>query len=286
MALAGSRRVTLGRAVQYGLVTAIAVPMALPLVYLVSTAFKPTEELFVFPPRFLVQHPTLVNFQDLFLATTSSWVPFPRYVLNSVIVSVLSIGFGVFFASMAAYPLAKHKAPGSAALFTMVVAALMFAPTVTSIPRYLLVEKLGLIDSYWALVLPALASPLSLFLIKQFVEQIPDVLFEAGKVDGATEWDMYAKIVMPNCKPAWSTILFLTFVATWNDSWSPMMFTRSEAMKTLPLAIQTLGGGIQVVARQGVLNAAAFLTIVPTIAVFLLTQKRVLQTMVHSGIKA
>lgn len=282
----GLKHVTVSNALIYIFLTGLAAFMALPILYLVSTAFKPVEELFIFPPRFLVRRPTLDNFRDLLLVTSGGWVPFSRYVFNSVFVSAATVLGGVFASSMAAYALGKYRFPGSNLIFATVISALMFAPEVTQIPRYLIVNKLGLIDTYGALTIPMLATPLGLFLGKQFVEQVPNVLMEAARVDGANEWWMYSKLIMPITKPAWATVTVLTFIAVWNDAWGPMVFTRSEAMKTLPLAVQTISGGAGVVARTGAVGAAAFLTTIPTIILFVLLQKRVMQTMAYSGIKA
>ncbi|MEW6228291.1 MAG: carbohydrate ABC transporter permease [Bacillota bacterium] len=280
------RRRNWGRVALYVFMTAFAAFMAMPLVYLISSAFKPIEELFVFPPRFFVRHPTIQNFVTLLLAVSGSSVPFSRYAFNSVFVSSLTVVGSVLLSSMAAYPLAKHRFPGRDLIFLGIVSALMFAPEVTQIPRYLVVNKLGLIDTYGALVIPNLAGALGLFLTRQFLEQIPNALLEAARVDGASEWTIYTKVIMPIIKPACATVAMLVFVASWNDTFSPLVFTRSEAMKTLPLAVQTIAGGPGVIARTGAVMAASFVLTVPTIIVFLLLQRLVLETMVHSGIKA
>lgn len=275
-----------GRVALYIFMTAFAAFMAMPLVYLISSAFKPIEELFVFPPRFFVRHPTVQNFVSLLLAASGSSVPFSRHAFNSVFVSSLTVVGSVLLSSMAAYPLAKHRFPGRDLIFVGIVSALMFAPEVTQIPRYLVVNKLGLIDTYGALVIPNLAGALGLFLTRQFLEQIPNALLEAARVDGASEWTIYTKVIMPIIKPACATVAMLVFVASWNDTFSPLVFTRSEAMKTLPLVVQTIAGGPGVIARTGAVMAASFILTMPTIIVFLLLQRLVLETMVHSGIKA
>ncbi|MDI7248197.1 MAG: carbohydrate ABC transporter permease [Bacillota bacterium] len=280
------RRLKWGRVMLYVFMTAVAAFMAMPIIYLVSSAFKPIEELFVFPPRFFVQHPTTRNFVELLLAVSGSSVPFSRFAFNSVFVSSVTVLGSVVLSSMAAYPLAKHRFPGKDLIFLGIVSALMFAPEVTQIPRYLVVNKLGLIDTYGALIIPNLAGALGLFLTKQFLEQIPGVLLEAARVDGASEWTVFTKVIMPIIKPACATVAMLVFVASWNDTFSPLVFTRSEAMKTLPLAVQTIAGGPGVVARTGAVMAASFVLTMPTIVVFLLLQRLVLETMVHSGIKA
>lgn len=264
--------------------TVLAIFFLLPLVYMVSTAFKPIDELFLFPPRFLVRRPTLDNFTNLLVATSQSVVPFSRHLFNSLFVTVVSVGGSVILGSMAAYPLAKYRLPGGGFMFALVLSGLMFSGEVTQIPRYLMITRLGWMDTYWALTIPNFAAPLGLFLMKQFLEQIPDETLEAARIDGASEWKLFWKIIMPMAKPAVSTQLIFAFFSVWNDTWGPLVFTKSEAMKTLPLAIQSLGGGPGI-ARVGALAAAAFIMAVPTLVVFLSMQKRVLQTMAHSGIK-
>jgi ABC-type glycerol-3-phosphate transport system permease component len=174
-----------------------------------------------------------------------------------------------------------------AIIFGMIIAALMFAPQVTRIPQYLVVQKLGLIDTYGALIVPALAYSLGLFMMKQFMDNSVDLaLIEAARIDGANEWTIFWRVVMPNVAPAWNTLLIFGFIAQWNDSFSPVVFTRSEAMKTVSVAMISLTNGPATVARLGAQSAAAFLMTAPVIIVFLLRQAKVIQTMAHSGIKA
>jgi ABC-type glycerol-3-phosphate transport system permease component len=270
----------------YGLLSVLAVLMLAPLIYLVSTAFKPESELFLFPPRFFVMNPTTQSFSDLLFAAESSLVPFTRYIFNSIIVSATVVLISIVISAMAAYPLSKHRSmPFNKAIFRMVVLGLMFAPQVTQIPQYLIMSRMGLIDTYAALILPGLAAPLGLFLMKQFLDQLPDVLLEAGRIDGANEWVMFRAVIMPLLTPAMATLALFSFIATWNDPWSAMVYTTSDQMKTLPFAVQTISGGYGVVARVGAVAAASFLMIIPTLIVFVFTQRKVLETMAHSGIK-
>lgn len=262
----------------------LALFMALPLVYMASTAFKPLDELFLWPPTFIVRRPVLDNFEGLIVATSALQVPFTRYIFNSGLVAFLSVAGIIILASLAAYPLAKHRdLPGRNVIFAVVVAALMFATEVTQIPRYVVIDALGLVDTYGALVLPQLASAYALFLMKQFMEQIPDELLEAARIDGAGDWRTFWRIVMPLVRPAWATLTIITFIATWNDFFSPLVFTRSEAMRTLPLAMATIAS--EGVARQGAAAAATLVTTLPPILVFILFRRRVVDTMAYSGIK-
>jgi ABC-type glycerol-3-phosphate transport system permease component len=272
---------------EYFIMTSLAVFTMLPIVYMISTSFKPLEEMFLYPPRFLVRNPTARNFVELLLAIDSLSVPFVRYFFNSIFVTIATVSAGVVISSMAAYPLAKYpRMPGAKIFFAIVISTLMFAPEVTQIPRYLIVDRLGMIDSYFALILPGLAGSYGLFLMKQFMEQLPTELIEAAKVDGASEMRIFWQIVMPLVRPAWITLIIFSFIATWNDFFTPLIFTRSEQMKTLPLVMSSIGGGPGVVARWGAVAAASMVITLPTLILFVLLQKFVMQTMAHSGIKS
>ncbi|BFH62516.1 carbohydrate ABC transporter permease [Paenibacillus azoreducens] len=279
------RRVDWGGVILYLFLSCFAILMVAPLVYLVSTAFKPLEELFLFPPRFFVINPTLKNFNDLLMITSASTVPFSRYIFNSLFITIASVSLGVVISAMAAYPLSKHQMPFRKQIFSMIILALMFAPAVTQIPQYLVITKLGLMNTYWAMIVPGLAAPVFLFLTKQFLDQIPDALLEAAKIDGAREWVIFWRIVMPMLKPALSTVVLLSFISTWNDPGPAMLFTTSESMKTLPYALSTISGGTGVIAQAGAGAAAALLTVIPSIVMFVISQRMVLETMAHSGIK-
>lgn len=259
---------------------------ALPLVYMVSTAFKPLDELFLFPPRFFVMKPTMRNFTELIGAMESSTVPFTRYFFNSFITSVASVIGTVVVCSMAAYSLTKMKMPYKNTIFNIIVATLMFSPPVTQISNYLLINKLGMINTYWALIVPKLAGSMYFFLLKQNFDSIlPNQILEAARIDGANEWQSFIKVAMPIMKPATSTVVVFSFVANWNDYFGPLVYINKQAFKTLPLALQMLQGGLGQVARQGAFAAATLLTTAPTIIVFLIMQSRVIKTMAHAGIK-
>ena len=260
---------------------------ALPIVYVVSTAFKPLDELFLFPPRFLVRRPTLKNFIDLTLALEGMTVPFLRYVFNSLLTTIITVICTVVVSSMGAYSLVKHKPPGAKTIFNIILAALMFSPHVTQIPRYMVINSMGLVNSYLALILPNIAVAYNIFLMKQFIEQFPDELIESARLDGANEWDIFVKIVMPSLTPAWSTLVVFSFISSWNDYISPLIYITSQAKRTLPIALQTLAGGpaTMSIARAGAVAAATFIMLVPVIVLFTLMQRKVMETMIHSGIK-
>lgn len=278
-------RLSGARMLVYLVLLALVVFISLPLIYLVCTAFKPLNELYVFPPQFFVREPTLKNFSDLVLSLSSSSVPFLRYVFNSLFITVLTVGGTVIVSTLGAYSMVKHRPPGSKFLFNLVIATLMFSPYVTQIPRYLVVNSMGLVDSYAALILPNLAVAYNFFLIKQFVEQFPNDLIEAARIDGAGEFRTYWSIVMPSLAPAWSTLMVFSFVSSWNDYFSPLIYLSDQAKKTLPLALNTISGGSNSIGRAGAISAATMLMTIPTVIVFTIMQKKVMETMVYSGIK-
>lgn len=255
--------------------------MALPLIYAVNNAFKPLDELFIFPPRFLVNNPTMDNFFDLFSLMGNSWVPLSRYIMNTLIITVVGTAGHILLASAAAYPLAKYRFPGSKVLFTIVVLSLMFSAQVTAIPNYMVMSWLGWINTHASIIVPSLSFSLGLFLMKQFMEQIPDALLEAAKIDGASEYRIFWTIVMPNVKPAWLTLMILQFPMLWGSDGGNFIY--SENLKTLHYALgQIVQGGI---ARAGVGAAVALLLMVVPITLFIISQSSVIQTMATSGMK-
>ncbi|MDD6101782.1 MAG: carbohydrate ABC transporter permease [Clostridiales bacterium] len=255
--------------------------MALPLVILVNNALKPLDEIFQYPPSIFVRNPTFNNFKDLFVVMSDSWVPFSRYIFNTIIIT----GFGtvghVIVASLAAYPLAKHKFPGKDILFSMVVLSMMFSYNVTMIPNYMIISYLGINNTYLAMILPAWQYGMGLFLMKQFMEEIPDSLMESAKLDGASEFTVFWKIFMPNVKPAWLTLAVLQFQQMWGNTGS--MYLRSEKLKPMQFALNQIAGGGA--ARQGVAMAVAFLIALVPITFFLICQSQIIETMTSSGMK-
>ena len=255
--------------------------MGLPLYYNVIQSFKPAEELFIFPPRFYVVNPSWRSYSQLFQLVSDLTVPFTRYLFNSVFVSIVSTGVGVLIGAMAAYPFAKKKFPGRNALWKLIMLTLLFSGGVTALPAYIVKAKLGLINTYWVLILPTLASTLHMFLLRQFMLQIPDSLLDAAKIDGASDFTIFLRVVMPNVKPAWMTVMVLSFTDVWNNGSAGVIF--KEEFKLLPTALsQISAGGIS---RSGAAAAAGVLLMIPPIVSFVLTQSKMLQTMAHSGIK-
>lgn len=255
--------------------------MLIPMVYTVCNAFKPLDELFVFPPHIFVKHPTLDNFSDLNLLMSESWVPFSRYIFNTFFITILGIVGQVIIASLAAYVLEKRDIPGGKVFFKTVVTTLMFTSAVTQIPSFIVMHKLGLVDSLWSIIIPAWGSSMGLYLMKQFMSGIPDSLLEAARIDGSSEWRTFWTIVMPNVKPAWLTLIIFTIQSLWGATGGVYIF--SEDLKTLPYAMsQIISGGV---ARAGAGAAVGVVMLVVPITVFIVSQSNIIQTMASSGMK-
>ena len=255
--------------------------MALPLYLSIITSFKPPEELFIFPPRFYVVNPTGKNYSQLFQLVSNTVVPLSRYLFNSIFVSIASTTMGVIFGAMAAYPFAKKKFIGRELMWKLIMLTLLFSGGVTSLPSYIVKAKLGLINTYWVLILPHIASTLHMFLLRQFMLQIPDVLLDAGKIDGAGDMRIFFHVVLPNIKPAWMTVMVLSFMSIWNLGSGGVIW--DEPLKLLPTALTQITSAS--ISRTGVSAASAVLLMIPPIVSFIVTQSKMLQTMAHSGIK-
>lgn len=259
----------------------VALAMVFPLVFAVSSALKPLDELFLFPPRLFARNPTFDNFQDLFVTMGKSWVTFSRYIFNTLFMTAAGTAGHLIIASMGAFVLAKYDFPGGKTFFGIVVVALMFNGYVTAIPNYLIISKLGWIDSYLAIIVPAFAAPMGLFLMKQFMEGIPTSLIEGAKIDGANEWKVFMKIVMPNAKPAWLTLIIFSVQGLWNNKAATFIY--SEEKKTLVYALQQIqSGGI---ARTGQAAAVTVVVMIVPILIFILSESQILETMASSGLK-
>lgn len=274
-------RSVVGDVVIYFLLFLIALAMVFPLVFAVSSALKPLDELFLFPPKVFARNPTMDNFQDLFVTMGKSWVTFSRYIFNTVFITVVGTAGHLIIASMGAFVLAKYEFPGSKLFFSIVVTALMFNGYVTAIPNYLIISKLGWIDTYWAIIVPAFAAPMGLFLMKQFMEGLPMSLVEAAMIDGASRWKIFIQIIMPNVKPAWLTLIIFSVQNLWNNKAATFIY--SEEKKTLVYALQQIqSGGI---ARTGQAAAVTVVVMVVPILIFVLSESQILETMASSGLK-
>lgn len=255
--------------------------MVFPIYLTLVTSLKPVEELFIYPPKLYAQNPTLNNYRDMFRVLGEMWVPFSRYVFNSVLVTVTVTVAQCFVASMAAFVLAKCRFPGNKLLNNIIVISLLYNSNVIYIMQYMVMAKLGLINTYGALILPSIASSMGLFLMRQSISQIPDAMIEAAKVDGANMFTICWKIVMPNQKPALMTMAIFAFQGAWNIQGGSLVY--KESLKTLPTVVQQAAAAGT--ARYGVAMAAAFFMLIPPIVFFIGAQKNVIETMAHSGIK-
>lgn len=261
----------------------VCVFMALPLYYAIIQSFKPIDEIFIYPPRFYVKRPTIENFSSIYTLTGSLDVPFTRYLFNSAFVTLVGTALVLVVDALAGYSLAKGKYKGNGVLYTFVVLALLFRPEVTGIQTYFIVSKLGIIDTYLALLLPPLAGTTGVFLIRQFViSAIPDATLEAARIDGASETRIFKDIVLPGIRPAIMTVMIFTFQSIWNAAGTGQ-YIFSEELKELPTVLSTIvSGGI---ARAGSGAAVSVITMLPPILVFLWSQRSVMETMTHSGLK-
>lgn len=254
---------------------------ALPIYFSIINAFKPLSELYLFPPRFVVYNPTLNNFMDIIALQSQSTVPVERYVFNTVFVSVTATAFYVFLASMAAYPMAKHKFPAKKVIHKLIIFAIMFSSQVTQLPQYILMSKTGMIDTYFALIFPSLGGSFGVFLLMQFIGAFPDDVLEAARIDGCREMGVFFRIVFPSIKPAWVTLTILQFISLWNATGTQFIFT--EQLKMLPTMMnQMTTAGID---RAGVAAAISVILMIPPMISFLVSQSNVVETMAHSGIK-
>lgn len=256
--------------------------MFLPMYYTVIQSLKPLDELWMFPPRFYVVRPTGKNFSDLFSLLNTSWVPFSRYIFNTVFITFAGTFGNLFFSSIAAYALSKIPFPGRRGVFWLIQRSLMFTSTVTAIANFLTLSALHLMDNPFAIIIPAWGSTMGLYLMKQFMDSsISDDVLESARLDGCSEIKTFWQIAMPMVKPAWLTLIIYSFQGLWNTGSSPYIY--SEQYKTLNYAIaQITAGGV---ARAGAAAAGTVIMMIVPILVFIITQSNIIETMASSGMK-
>ena len=269
----------------FAMLVVVGLFMGLPLYYSIISAFKPPSELFLFPPRFYVSEPTGRNFTQLFQLATNLTVPFIRYLFNSVFVSLVSTALGVIIGAAAAYPFAKKEFPGKSMLWKLIMMTLLFSGGVTSLPSYIVKAKLGLINTYWVLILPSLASTLHMFLMRQFMLQIPDSLLEAARIDGSGEFRTFNQIVIPIMKPAIAVQAIFTFVSSWNNYFVPALVIQSKDKMTVPILIATLRGADYMNFDMGKIYMMITVAIGPIIIVYLLLSKYIIAGVTLGGVK-
>lgn len=254
----------------------------LPMIYCVCTAFKPLDELLVFPPRFFVHRPTLENFAVLPSLLSDLHVPLSRYIFNSFYVTIIATALQIVVASAAAFVFSKTKVKGKTVIFLIVQFSLLYNAYTLAIPQYLIFNWMSIIDTYWVYILPAIPSSMGVFLIKQYMDSsVPDTLIEAAKIDGASLFRTYGSIVMPITKPAWMTLLLFAFQHMWSTTQQGVIF--SEELKTLPYVMTSVtAGGI---ARAGAAMAITVILMIPPVAVYFISQSNVMETMSTAGMK-
>lgn len=257
----------------------------LPILYIVFTAFKPIGELFAYPPKFITLRPTFDNFRKLFEASENTVFPLSMYLFNSIVSTALVVFLGMSIAVATAYVLSKKRFRGREIIFKLNTLSMMFVATAVSIPRYLIVKEVGLLDSFWANVVPMLALPVGVFLLKQFVDQLPDALIESARIDGANDYQIIWKIVLPLVKPAMATVAILLFQHSWNGMEASNLFINTESLKTFAFYMNSLSNSGNGVAGVGMSAAASLLMFVPNVVLFVMMQSRVMSTMAHSGLK-
>lgn len=268
------------------LMIVMSIFMLLPIVYIFNHAFKPYHELFVYPPAFFVQEPSLQNINELISVTSRSTVPMIRYLFNSVFISSMAVIFVTGVSAICAFPISKHKFPGAKIVFSTILLTLMFAPEVVQIPRYLVVSNLGIMNTYFGHLLPMMAMPIGVFLLKQFIDQIPDALLEAARIDGANEFVLFLRIVVPVCMPAIATVAILAFQNSWGNTETSALFMLDDEMKSFAFFLSTLTNNLaNNVSMQGAAAVASLIMFIPNLIVFIFLQGKVITTMAHSGIK-
>ncbi|MDF2586572.1 MAG: transporter permease [Anaerocolumna sp.] len=278
------KRFSLSQLKFYIILVPLAIFMILPVVYIINQAFKPLGELFAYPPRIFVRNPTMRNFSDLFALSGTTGVPMSRYLFNSLVIALLTVVLNVIITIGAAYVFSKKKFRLKSTLFNINQMALMFVATAVAVPRYIVIVQSGLINTWMAHILPLLAMPVGLFLVKQFVDQIPDALIEAAVMDGAKDVKIIQKVIIPLTRPAIATSIVLTFQAVWNATEASNNFITNDSMRTLAFYLTSIATN-NAVAAAGMVAAATVILSLPNIIIFICMQSQVMNTMTHSGIK-
>lgn len=256
--------------------------MALPVVYAILQSIKPIEEYYIFPPRFFVQNPTLQNYRDILTLADNLWVPFSRYVFNTLFVSVAGTAVYVVISLMAGYALAKSKIRAMGIISNVIVWGLLFTDAAVVAVQYLIVVKLGIYNTYLALILPALSNTMGVFLMQQFIQaNISDSILEAARIDGAGEFTVLFRVVAPSVKAGWITVLIFQFQSFWNNNLQNMSY--SEELKQLSAVLQNISVGN--IARAGSGSAVVVLMMIPMLVIFIWSQRSIMNTMAHSGLK-
>ena len=263
----------------YLLLSIIALLMLFPLLWLIGTSLKsPTEDIFSFPPQLIPTQPTLENFQKVWQT-----YPFGRYLFNSTLVAVLSVGFNLLFCSLAAYPLARLNFRGRELIFALVISTIMIPFQIVMIPLYILMVQLGLRNTYLGVIFPSLASAFGIFLLRQAFGGVPKELEEAGRMDGCSELGIWWHVMIPAVRPALVTLAIFVFIGSWSDFLWPLIVLDRPEYYTLPLGVATLAGTFSLDWR--LIAAGSVISIAPVLFLFLFLQRYIIPTNVGSGVK-
>lgn len=270
----------------YAMLLPISFVMMLPIIFIFANAFKPIDELLAYPPRFYVKNPTWDSFRMLFSLSSSTSVPAVRYLFNSILISVIVVLLTILISVAAGFALSKKNFRGRTVLFDINKTALMFVSVAVSIPRYFIIVYTGIYNTFWANIIPLLVVPTGVFLVKQFIDQLPNELIEAAKIDGASDFKILARVVFPLIKPTLATLTILSFQSVWNNVETSNLYIDNEAFKTFAFYMSSLTSVTSgSVAGQGVSAAATLIMFLPNLVLFIILQSRVMNTMAHSGIK-
>jgi len=268
----------------YAVIIPVALFMTLPIIYILNQAFKPLDEIFRFPPTFIARRPTMQNFRMIMNLTSGTGIPLSVFLVNTIVVTVVTAGLSILITAMSAYAFSKKKFRAKEWLFRLNQAALMFVPAAVGIPRYLIIVNVGLNNNFLVHILPLLAMPVALFLVKQFVDQVPDSLIESARLDGAGEITVMFRIVFPLIKPALATVGILCFQTVWGATEASNLYLVDDTLKSFAFYLTNLAN-LNTPAMAGVQAAASLILFLPNLIIFIAMQSRVMNTMSHSGIK-
>ncbi len=249
-----------------------------PLVWMISASFMANGEASTYPPKFLPNQPSWQHYITLFINLNLF-----RYILNSGIVAVSVTLISLFFNSMAGFAFAKYRFPGKDKLFRLLLAAMVIPAQVTMLPLFLMLNKFGLVNTYWGVIIPGMASIFGIFLIRQYIFSIPDSLIEAARMDGASDFHIYWRIILPLCKPILVTLMIFTFMTSWNDFLWPLIVMTRDSMYTLPVALANLMG--EHTQDTELMMAGAVITILPVLIVFMVLQRYYIKGIMLGGVK-
>ena len=255
---------------------------SLPILYTIFTAFKPLDEMFVYPPRWIPKNPTLTNFGMMSDLLQETVMPISRYIFNSVVYCVSMVFIVVIVSFLAAFSMAKIRPKGSDKMVGILIFALSLSGPAAGVAKFIIIEKLGLINTFWALILPGMVATTYVFLMRQFLVSMPDSYVEAARLDGASEWNIVWKIGFPYARPAIATVIVYQFMASWGDSSGPFLYLTEPDLMTLPFAIGTLGGSLT---TAGASAAISLIMLIPSTIVFVVMQSGIMTTMAFAGIK-